>query len=496
MNDKYKYILYVLVFISISVLSLFVIKFYKQYMVPNIEAEITQKEQIEQLIQLNEVNRHKCHEQEENKQIIGELNSKILNLENDINLINENSQKTINKINKKYNEEIVSLNNQISILKKQADTLMQKDCDAKTYILKNKYDEEISSLKAQLIESNILLKKRVSEIKIEYQNIITTLNDELNNEKENKNKYDSEISSLKEQLNEYNTLLEKKDLELELKYKNTINLLKSEINYYSEQYDLLEQDRYFEEQKEIKKYIVEIEQLNNLISEYENEITELELKNSKVDQSIDENRDKKYVYLTFDDGPSKMTIPILDILDKYNIKATFFVLLHKGYDYEYKQIYQRGHTIGNHTSSHDYSYIYASVDNFYESAKRLDDYIYSLTKSKTIILRFPGGTNSSWTKNKIKMQIMEESYKRGYIYFDWNASSGDGAVDVYSAEDIFKNATKTFDNEHDVFLLMHDSVKTYTTVDALDNLIEFYLSKGYEFLPITYKTPQCKLYNP
>ena len=73
-----------------------------------------------------------------------------------------------------------------------------------------------------------------------------------------------------------------------------------------------------------------------------------------------EQSDEKIVYLTLDDGPSDNTQAVLDILDKYNAKATFFVT---GEMPEYKDMikaaYDKGHTIGMHTYSHDYAKVYA-----------------------------------------------------------------------------------------------------------------------------------------
>lgn len=69
-----------------------------------------------------------------------------------------------------------------------------------------------------------------------------------------------------------------------------------------------------------------------------------------------EQSDEKIVYFTLDDGPSQNTQKVLDILDKYNAKATFFVT---GAMPEYKDMikkaYDKGHTIGMHTYSHDYA---------------------------------------------------------------------------------------------------------------------------------------------
>ena len=78
-------------------------------------------------------------------------------------------------------------------------------------------------------------------------------------------------------------------------------------------------------------------------------------------ENIYNGKEGKRVFLTFDDGPSKDVTPhILDILDKYNIKATFFVLGNrvKMYPDIVKQEYEAGHYIANHGYSHKYSSIY------------------------------------------------------------------------------------------------------------------------------------------
>ena len=82
--------------------------------------------------------------------------------------------------------------------------------------------------------------------------------------------------------------------------------------------------------------------------------------------NIAEEGDIPMVYLTFDDGPSENTDAILDILDDYNVKATFFVV---GQDTEvygdaYRRIVDEGHSIGMHSFSHNYSKLYQSQDSF------------------------------------------------------------------------------------------------------------------------------------
>ena len=86
---------------------------------------------------------------------------------------------------------------------------------------------------------------------------------------------------------------------------------------------------------------------------------------------------RKKVYLTFDDGPSPYTNDILDILDDYGIKATFFVIGKEGEENQeaYRRIVREGHTIGMHSYSHKYSQIYSSKKAFAADLKKLQDYI-------------------------------------------------------------------------------------------------------------------------
>ena len=82
------------------------------------------------------------------------------------------------------------------------------------------------------------------------------------------------------------------------------------------------------------------------------------------DASDEENVTVRKVYLTFDDGPSSNTDNILDILDTYGVKATFFVTGKEGAKAEasYRRIVEEGHTLGMHSYTHDYSVIYASEE--------------------------------------------------------------------------------------------------------------------------------------
>ena len=103
------------------------------------------------------------------------------------------------------------------------------------------------------------------------------------------------------------------------------------------------------------------------------------------------------VYLTFDDGPSIYTDEILDILDRYHVKATFFVVGKDGSEAEaaLQRIVEDGHTLGMHSYSHKYKELYESLDSFTEDFARIRDDIYQATGVESVYYRFPGGSSNT-----------------------------------------------------------------------------------------------------
>lgn len=89
--------------------------------------------------------------------------------------------------------------------------------------------------------------------------------------------------------------------------------------------------------------------------------------NSKKAKTVKKTKFKKTAYLTFDDGPSVNTDKVLKILDKYKIKATFFVVglnTDKAAVNRLKKILKKGHNIGLHSMTHNYKQVYASLAAF------------------------------------------------------------------------------------------------------------------------------------
>lgn len=194
------------------------------------------------------------------------------------------------------------------------------------------------------------------------------------------------------------------------------------------------------------------------------------------------------VYLTFDDGPSSNTDRILDILDQYGVKATFFVVGKEGYADQYRRIVEDGHTLAMHSYSHKYNEIYASLDAYREDLTRLHDFLYELTGEDCNIVRFPGG--SSNTISHVDMwELVNYLNKENLVYFDWNVSSGDATGGRKSVAQITKNVLDSVGQFDNAVVLFHDAADKDSTVDALPAIIEKILeSDNTVILPISEDT--------
>lgn len=196
------------------------------------------------------------------------------------------------------------------------------------------------------------------------------------------------------------------------------------------------------------------------------------------------------VYLTFDDGPSANTEEILDILDRYDVKATFFVV---GKESEWAkdalvQIVERGHTLGMHSYSHKYAEIYNSVEDFSADFEKLRSYLEEVTGVTSNIYRFPGG--SSNTVSRLDMhEFMDYLDSQDVCFYDWNISSGDAGNGVLSVAELVRNSTGEIEQWNTSIILMHDSEDKHTTVEALPTIIENILAmEDTVILPITEDT--------
>lgn len=194
------------------------------------------------------------------------------------------------------------------------------------------------------------------------------------------------------------------------------------------------------------------------------------------------------IYLTFDDGPSALTTGyILDVLKEEGIKATFFVTCN-GPDSLIKRIYDEGHTIALHTASHNYSYIYSSVDNYFTDLKKVSDRVKNITGVESKIIRFPGGSSNTISRTYhygIMTELTNEVIAKGYRYYDWNVDSND-AGSASSSEEVYKNVINSLSPYRANMVLMHD-IKT-TTKNAIRDIIHYGKNNGYTFKKIENNT--------
>lgn len=202
---------------------------------------------------------------------------------------------------------------------------------------------------------------------------------------------------------------------------------------------------------------------------------------------------EKCAYLTFDDGPSENTLRILDILDRYGVKATFFVIKNPAYASFYSEILKRGHSIGLHSSSHSYKTIYSSVDAFMYDLGSIQNYVYEQTGQRPVIMRFPGGSSNT-VSNKYCRGIMGvligEVSNKGFIYHDWNVDSGDATDNNVPPATLVANISKYSEGKATIDILMHDTGSAKeTTIQALPQIIEYLQANGYTILPISDQTP-------
>ncbi|MGN0293375.1 MAG: N-acetylmuramoyl-L-alanine amidase [Lachnospiraceae bacterium] len=192
--------------------------------------------------------------------------------------------------------------------------------------------------------------------------------------------------------------------------------------------------------------------------------------------------DEKVVYITIDDGPTTGTPKILDILDEYDAKATWFVtgqyMEGSALKDMLKQIHDRGNTIGVHTFSHQYKNIYSSPDAYMDDYNKMNTIIVSATGESSDIFRFPGGSNAGYNK-KIRRELLDRVNSEGLVYYDWNAFTGD--TEGMSCSEMISKAVKECSYNNKAILLMHDVPGRDTVVEALPEILRQLKEKGYEF---------------
>ena len=176
---------------------------------------------------------------------------------------------------------------------------------------------------------------------------------------------------------------------------------------------------------------------------------------------------EKVLYLTFDDGPTpKITEQVLDILDQYNAKATFFCIGKNVQEYPsiFKRLLQEGHTIGNHSFNHLKGW-----------KSKNSIYLQDIRKAEEIIdsklFRPPYG--------RIKPSQARHLQTLGYQIVLWDVLSYDWDHTV-SKEKVLQTITKN--SQPGSIIVFHDSVKAEENMRyALPKVLEYFSEKGFRF---------------
>lgn len=178
------------------------------------------------------------------------------------------------------------------------------------------------------------------------------------------------------------------------------------------------------------------------------------------------NTDEKVIYLTFDDGPTpEVTTKVLDILDAYNIKASFFCIGQNVINYPeiYQLLIAKGHTVGNHTHSHLKGFE-VSNEEYFANVKEASKYIHSQ------YFRPPYG--------RIKRSQLR-ALQKNYTVVLWDLITRDYNANL-SNEYILRNIKRLKRNGS--IVVFHDSRKAEKRLLAvLPEAIKYWIQQGYTF---------------
>ncbi len=188
----------------------------------------------------------------------------------------------------------------------------------------------------------------------------------------------------------------------------------------------------------------------------------------------------KVVYITIDDGPDPQSTPAyLNILKQHNVKATFFMT---GSKMEKNSrlvldMYLQGHSLGNHTYTHDYSTVFKDTDSFALEVSKTEEVIYSITGTRPGIFRVPGGSQNLCRDEGFVRKLWELEYS----FFDWNVSAADTDPKGITKEQVIDNIKRGSAGRKKIVVLMHDNPGRTASLEALPELIEWFKENGYEF---------------
>lgn len=215
---------------------------------------------------------------------------------------------------------------------------------------------------------------------------------------------------------------------------------------------------------------------------------------AQTEKAISEGKSsKKICYITLDDGPYKRGQDFLELFRKYDVKATFFLTTANGdvlpdqadisASSMYPEYLRYGHTIGNHTYSHDYGEggLYSDTGAFMKAVEDQQNFTEEATGGyRPQIIRFPGGTGMAGSR----LGDIEDSLReRGYTWVDWTVDSGDSwGSDVANTSLIKSNVLAASKEQNIMVVLFHEW--SQPTLEAMPDIIDSLRASGYILLPL------------
>lgn len=202
---------------------------------------------------------------------------------------------------------------------------------------------------------------------------------------------------------------------------------------------------------------------------------------------IVENSSEDYrAYLTFDDGPNtKITPQVLDVLRRYDVKATFFQVgtYIKQYEDVARRVYEEGHLIASHSNSHDYDKLYSTEESFKNEMESSYEVISDVTGEEPFkLMRFPGGSYNAGDHAEEKQKYKGTLADMGFYYVDWNTLIGDAEGRTKNADGLLEYLKDNMpESGKNIVVLMHDAPTKQATADALPKVIEYLSDEGYTF---------------
>ncbi len=230
---------------------------------------------------------------------------------------------------------------------------------------------------------------------------------------------------------------------------------------------------------------------NKILQEKEKILTQIKRKKEEqiAKERIEMRKNLKVVYITFDDGPTPYTKEILDILNQYDAKATFFMLSDRIRSYKsvVREMISQGNSVGLHGVSHNVKQIYQSEHTVIKEMNECNDQLQEVVGIRSNLIRVPYGSVPHMKKNYV-----DAVKTAGYRMWDWNVDSKDSCGKNILPNEIVENVKKQVKNKKVAVILLHERK---STVKALPYILQYLKDRGYITVPIDYREEPINFWN-